>query len=568
MFFFITYKNEYYLTQIYYDIFLETLEVNNKIGNDFLKIDNIKNYKFIKCETNSKYNIAIIFLPNLDNYVYFYRFYINTKNDGIFYSGTKLAVQFRNESYGINIRYLRETKEVVFSCLNTNGEIYSLLFDEEMKHGPIYRIFSVCESVYGYSLLYLPNISDYYVISDVICNGNKYPFISLFNDDFIKIINSSDITLVENNTYNSPYNIGYNNTSNNDCSVEDFLNKECLFNNSKAISTQDFILNISSKLKDISLYNILNNITNEYKEDIIIDGNNIIYEITSSYNQNNKEYKNISTIDLGECEKILKRQYKIDDNETLLIFKIDYFIEGLKTRLIKYDIFHPKTKEQLDMKYCQNSTIKMNIPVIIDEDELFKYDPSNDFYNDKCSPYTSDHGTDMTLYDRKNEFNKNNMSLCTMGCIFDGYNSETKKVICECKADSNLTLSSLLQSIINNEDIIHRFIGIKKTANLGVIDCYKLLFKKEGLINNIGSYILMLIILIFISSCFIFYFNGAKYINNTIANIIKIKKETKQNGENKINKNIKRNKNSKIVYNAFSKKKEKEKRIKKEKRKK
>ena len=157
----------------------------------------------------------------------------------------------------------------------------------------------------------------------------------------------------------------------NTCSVEDFLNKECIFNSTNIKLTQNFILNISSELKDNSLYNILNNVTNEYKKDIIIKGNNIIYEITSSYNQKNKEYKNISSIDLGECENILKREYKIDNNETLIIFKIDYYIEGLKTPLIKYQVFHPRTKELLDMKYCKEYKIKMNIPVTIDEDEKY-----------------------------------------------------------------------------------------------------------------------------------------------------------------------------------------------------
>ena len=570
----------YYLTQGYYkidtDMSKDRITNYYEIENDYIEIDN-NLINFIKSEANSNLDIALISFTYNNNYLYSFKFEIYY-GSGYFFSKIYLPFQCRNEFYGINVRYLRETSEVVSSCSNQKGEIASIFYDKNMRSGLYYYIrFIGCDSVYGYSVLYLSNRTDYYIISDVICQNNSYPFKSFFSNDFThydspdnkineeiieieieeKIIEeeyteenfesekkeNEEISFDEQDSEEEEeekekeYNVenSYNDKDSNKvvCSVDEFLNKKCIFNDDNITIIQNFILNISNNLKDSSLYDILNNITNKNKEDIILYENNIIYEITSSYNQNNKEYKNISTIDLGECENILKKQYNIDENETLLIFKIDYFLEGLKTPFIKYEIFHPRTKESLDMKYCKDYTIKMNIPVTIDEDEIFKYDPSSDFYNDKCFPYTSAHGTDMTLYDRKNEFNKNNMSLCNIGCVFNGYNSENKKAICECQVESNITLSLFLQSIINNENIIQKFIDIKETANLGVIECYKLLFKKEGLIKNIGSYILFFIILIFIVSCFIFYFKDYEYIRNTIANIIKINKEN-----NKIKKNF------------------------------
>ena len=50
-----------------------------------------------------------------------------------------------------------------------------------------------------------------------------------------------------------------------------------------------------------NLDSLLNIIENE-KNDIIINEDNIIIQITSSNNQKNNEYNNISTINLGECE--------------------------------------------------------------------------------------------------------------------------------------------------------------------------------------------------------------------------------------------------------------------------
>ena len=599
----------YYLTQGYYIV--ETAMGKDRISNyydilnHFIEVDN--NFiNFIKSEANHNLQFALICFVYNNNYLYSLKFEIYY-GSGYFFSKIYLPFQCRNEFYGINVKYLRETLEVVSSCSNQKGEIASIFYDKNMRSDRYYYIrFLGCDSVYGYSVLYLSNHTDYYIISDVICQNKSYPFKSFYNNDFTqydsfnnkineeiieieieeKIIEeeyteeyfesgkeeNEEISFDEQDSeeeYNveiSYNNIDYNKSSES-CPVDEFLYKKCTFNNDNLTLIQNFILNISNNLKDNSLYEMLNNITNKNKEDIILYENNIIYEITSSYNQNNKEYENISTIDLGECENILKKQYNIDENETLLIFKIDYFLEGLKTPFIKYEIFHPKTKESLDMKYCKDYTIKMNIPVTIDEDEVFKYDPSSDYYNDKCFLYTSEHGTDMTLYDRKNEFNKNNMSLCTIGCEFDGYNSKTKKAICECQVESNITLSLFLQSIINNENIIHKFIDIKETANLGVIECYKLLFKKEGLIKNIGSYILIFIILIFIVSCFIFYFKDSEYIRNTIANVIKINKENCKIKKNFNGKKTIKKKNI-INDNLDSKKFKKRKKAKKAKKKK
>ena len=44
---------------------------------------------------------------------------------------------------------------------------------------------------------------------------------------------------------------------------------------------------------------------------MFIKKNEILYQITSSLNQINNNYKNISSIKMGECENILKQNYDI-----------------------------------------------------------------------------------------------------------------------------------------------------------------------------------------------------------------------------------------------------------------
>ena len=68
----------------------------------------------------------------------------------------------------------------------------------------------------------------------------------------------------------------------------------------------------------------------------------------------------------------------------------------------------------------------MNVPVSIDEHNLFKYDPNSAFYTDNCLSYTTENGTDILLDDRKQEFTNNKLSLCENSCNFTGYDKDNK----------------------------------------------------------------------------------------------------------------------------------------------
>ena len=60
-------------------------------------------------------------------------------------------------------------------------------------------------------------------------------------------------------------------------------------------------------------------------------------------------------------------------------------------------------------------------------------------------------------------------------------------------------------------------------ANIHIIKCYKLLFTGKGIIKNIGSYIILFLLLISIILLFIFVLkDGNKFVNN-INQIINVK---------------------------------------------
>ena len=74
----------------------------------------------------------------------------------------------------------------------------------------------------------------------------------------------------------------------------------------------------------------------EDKEDVVTTKDNVQFQITTSNNQKNNTNKNISTLDLGDCEDKLKNIYGIDKSLPLIIFKIDYFSPDSLIYQIKY----------------------------------------------------------------------------------------------------------------------------------------------------------------------------------------------------------------------------------------
>ena len=268
----------------------------------------------------------------------------------------------------------------------------------------------------------------------------------------------------------------------------------------KNSSKRDIIINnIKNEISNGSLLDsAITNILMGDKKDLYEKDDNIIYQITSSNNQNNNNYDNISNIILGECEKLLKQKYYINENQSLLIFKIDYYLPGSLIPIIGYDVFHPVTKQKLDLTICEKANIYLNIPVSINEDNLFKYDPKNEYYKDECYPSTTENGTDILINDRHNEFNNNNMSLCELNCSFIGYDNKTKKAKCECGIKSK---QLVISELINSTDILsYNFETKDESSNMIIMKCYYTLFTKNGFIKNIGSYILLFTILLFVIS--------------------------------------------------------------------
>ena len=122
---------------------------------------------------------------------------------------------------------------------------------------------------------------------------------------------------------------------------------------------------------------------------------NLSIQITTSESQTNYTNYNITVIDLGKCEDELRDYYKINKTLPLIIYKVDYFPVDTLIPIIGYEVYHPINLTLLNLSICSNNTIKLYIPITIDEDSLYIHDPKSDFYTNSCHSYTTESGTDI-----------------------------------------------------------------------------------------------------------------------------------------------------------------------------
>ena len=226
---------------------------------------------------------------------------------------------------------------------------------------------------------------------------------------------------------------------------------------------------IEIKNKTELIENIINNLFNQLNISNIDNGedeinsiiNNISIIITSTKNQ--KENLKIITMNLGECENILKKEYNISIYDSLYILQIiSQEDENMKIPKIDYEIYYPfynnNTLTKLDLNLCQDTKIEISIPVTIN-DNLDKYNPKSGYYNDICYKATSQGRTDISLKDRRSEFVENNMTLCEENCDLINYDYTNEKVKCSC--DIKININPNYDYKFNKNEFFKSFTDIK-----------------------------------------------------------------------------------------------------------
>ena len=295
---------------------------------------------------------------------------------------------------------------------------------------------------------------------------------------------------------------------------------------------------------------------------IIIEGdNNYVYELTNTFNDNSDSNNDLSTIDLGECENLLKRENKIDPNIPLIILKLEKTGEVASKRNIQFEVYHPITKVKLDISVCDQ--IDIYVPVNLDPETLglyldlqnYGYDlfnPNDSFYQDICAHYTTENGTDVLLADRKKYFFNDTETACQKGCEYSKYNLEKKQVKCECNVIPENNIEPEKENKFTGKMLYESFYDVLKFSNVRILKCYKLVFSFEGENGNYGSILMVVLILVYIVLDFIFFFNGIYQLKILIGKILFKNKPINDkvfiNSKEKENTKKKNNKKDKKVH--------------------
>ena len=259
--------------------------------------------------------------------------------------------------------------------------------------------------------------------------------------------------------------------------------------------------------------------------------------LTTTRNQKDNINNNMTNIDLGDCETLLKQFYNLTNNETIYIKMLEVSQEEMRIPKVEYDIYAKLNGEnltKLNIKSCKNSKISILIPVN-NVGNLDKLNTSSGYYNDFCYTATSDSGTDISLKDRKKEYPSK--TVCENDCDFVDYNYTTKKAKCSCEYKKSS--SSFAHMKIDKKKLLDNLKDIKNIANLNLLKCFKVLFNIIGILKNVGFYIFIVIILFHTITLFIFYIKELNLLINKIKLLIfvlnnfKLKKEINKDENNK-----------------------------------
>ena len=354
---------------------LNNIEIN--LENEVRIENNIFGYIFSGIEINNLLNCGNLNLISILNNQTIHPNYILSKNE-------KIKMEFSGINYNAFICNLQYYYIITEPDLD-EYDMYPILIDGYNETNDInYEK----EEYYGrltyYNITLKQNLSS--ECNDITCNicfMNNKSFCIEYNSNFSyegKMSEKESSEDLINGTNNDNY-VEY---------VEDYKALDLFINESFLINNNiKEIDNISIKIRNEILNGDMNlliyNVIKE-KKDYNIKINNVIYQISSTENQNNENYENISLIQLEECEKELKNQYNISKNIPLLIFKLDIYEEGLLIPIVEYELYNSETRQLLNLTICSNIKINILLPAKIKGDKN-RYDSSNDYYNNICYIY-------------------------------------------------------------------------------------------------------------------------------------------------------------------------------------
>jgi len=316
---------------------------------------------------------------------------------------------------------------------------------------------------------------------------------------------------------------------------------------------KDYEDNYFLKNRNIIIYHRNNNYTITLQRINLHDKNNFCI---SNYSLN------ISQVHLDECyNKILEKNNQIENAINLQVDFRD------NSNGVNYLLYSPDLKKILDLKVCEDMDVIIDKYVHMNDILIDKYltllsqgynmfNINDKFYTDACTTYTTNFGTDIILSDRILDYYNVSLPNEYKNCDYSSFNLETKIIKCEAKVETDFFSSLTKYFEVNKKNLLNNFLYMFKDSNFLVIKCYKLFFSVKGQTLNFGSYLLLLIIALFITNTIIFYNKGNKRMSDLIDDLIE-KNVTVYNSSKQVDDNLnyqinkKMEEKSKQIYNFY-----------------
>ena len=201
---------------------------------------------------------------------------------------------------------------------------------------------------------------------------------------------------------------------------------------------------------------------------------------------------------------------------------------------IDFEIYLNKENQFKDFDYyCYNHYITISTPIKnkdfinlnlaknFNKQGYDIFNLSSEFYNDICASINVN-DSDLILKDRIEYIYPTNISFCPYGCRLNYIDVQNERFNCSCTipftsgyegSPSGMGFDFDREKLINSITL--------KYNNFDILKCFNVLFNKKNLNYNIGSYLLLFIILIYIIGVFLFYCKEYKNFFNRIQLLIK-----------------------------------------------
>ena len=246
-----------------------------------------------------------------------------------------------------------------------------------------------------------------------------------------------------------------------------------------------------------------------------------IFQVTSAKNEldllksnNISDDYNVSIIDFTECEALLKKEYNINENDSLIFIKQEKQASKASEKNIQYECYEPYNKTKLNISICSKVNINIYVPIELSEetrkmaDQMKElgynmFDRNDKFYNDICTPYKTTVESDILLSDRVDYIFNNEDTQCQGNCEFSDYFLSSRFINCKCNVDNNDIIEPKVDKF-ETKTLYQIFYYVLKYSNYKILKCYKLVFHKNSITKNWGSIIILILFTLYLI-CLIFY---------------------------------------------------------------